>query len=40
MVLHGLQAVREALVTKSVDFAGRPQGMMVNHVTEDKGDMC
>ncbi|XP_071755036.2 cytochrome P450 2C3-like [Centroberyx gerrardi] len=37
VVLHGLQAVREALVTRAVDFAGRPQGMMLNHVAEDKG---
>ncbi|XP_046873813.1 cytochrome P450 2J6-like [Hypomesus transpacificus] len=37
VMLHGLQAVREALVTRAVDFAGRPQGMMINHVTENKG---
>uniref|UniRef100_A0A667YBA6 Cytochrome P450, family 2, subfamily X, polypeptide 9 n=1 Tax=Myripristis murdjan TaxID=586833 RepID=A0A667YBA6_9TELE len=37
VVIHGLQAVREALVTRAVDFAGRPQGMMINHVTENKG---
>ncbi|KAL7846724.1 hypothetical protein SRHO_G00217040 [Serrasalmus rhombeus] len=36
VVLHGLRAVREALVVRAADFAGRPQGLMVNHVTENK----
>ncbi|XP_035272690.1 cytochrome P450 2F5-like [Anguilla anguilla] len=37
VVLNGLQAMKEALVTQSVEFAGRPQDLMVNHLTEDKG---
>ncbi|XP_023682988.1 cytochrome P450 2F2-like [Paramormyrops kingsleyae] len=37
VVLNGLQAMKEAMVTKSVDFAGRPQGLMVSHITEGKG---
>ncbi|KAM4634055.1 cytochrome P450 2F2-like [Polymixia lowei] len=37
VVVHGLQAIREALVTRAVDFAGRPQDMMLNHVTENNG---
>ncbi|XP_063065815.1 cytochrome P450 2D14-like [Engraulis encrasicolus] len=37
VMLHGLQAVREALVTQAADFAGRPQGLMLNHVTDSKG---
>ncbi|KAJ8406596.1 hypothetical protein AAFF_G00301700 [Aldrovandia affinis] len=37
VVLNGLQAMKEALVTQAVEFAGRPQGLMVNHVTEGKG---
>ncbi|CAB1313563.1 unnamed protein product [Coregonus sp. 'balchen'] len=28
---------KEALVTRAADFAGRPQDLMVNHVTEGKG---
>ncbi|KAG7280127.1 hypothetical protein CRUP_003754, partial [Coryphaenoides rupestris] len=35
--LHGLQVIRQALVTQGADFAGRPQGLMINHVTENKG---
>ncbi|XP_028665549.2 cytochrome P450 2D3 [Erpetoichthys calabaricus] len=37
VILHGLQAVKEALVTQAVEFAGRPQGLLVNDVTEYKG---
>ncbi|XP_041916413.1 cytochrome P450 2D14-like isoform X1 [Alosa sapidissima] len=37
VMLHGLQAVREALMMQATDFAGRPQGLMINHVTDSKG---
>ena len=37
-MLHGLQAVKEALMMRATDFAGRPQGLMVNHVTDSKGE--
>ncbi|KAL2087431.1 hypothetical protein ACEWY4_016259 [Coilia grayii] len=37
VVLSGVEAIKEALVTKAVDFAGRPQGLMVNHATKGKG---
>ncbi|XP_030632104.1 cytochrome P450 2F2 isoform X1 [Chanos chanos] len=37
VVLNGFEAMKEALVTKAVDFAGRPKDLMVNHVTEGKG---
>ncbi|XP_061100599.1 cytochrome P450 2F2-like isoform X2 [Conger conger] len=37
VVLNGLQAMKEALVTQSVDFSGRPKGLMVNHLSEGKG---
>ncbi|KAJ8247386.1 hypothetical protein GJAV_G00245790 [Gymnothorax javanicus] len=37
VVLHGLQAMKEALSTQSVEFAGRPQGLLINKITEDKG---
>ncbi|XP_076156143.1 cytochrome P450 2F2-like [Alosa pseudoharengus] len=35
--LHGVEAIKEALVTKGVDFAGRPQGLMVNDITQGRG---
>ncbi|XP_060782735.1 cytochrome P450 2D3-like [Neoarius graeffei] len=34
VVLHGLKAIKEALVTKSADFSGRPQNVLFNHMTE------
>ncbi|XP_056595333.1 cytochrome P450 2F2-like [Triplophysa dalaica] len=34
VVLNGFEVMKEALVNKAVDFAGRPQDLMVNHVTE------
>ncbi|KAG5849403.1 hypothetical protein ANANG_G00110020 [Anguilla anguilla] len=37
VVLNGLQAMKEALVNQSVEFAGRPQDLLINHLTEDKG---
>lgn len=37
VVLNGVEVIREALVTRGVEFGGRPQDLMVNHVTEDKG---
>lgn len=37
VVLNGVEVIREALVTRGVEFGGRPQGFLVNHVTEDKG---
>ncbi|XP_053538031.1 cytochrome P450 2F2 isoform X2 [Ictalurus punctatus] len=36
VVLNGLKVIREALVTKSADFSGRPQNMLKD-VTEGKG---
>lgn len=33
-MLNGFEVMKEALVNKAVDFAGRPQDLMVNHVTE------
>ncbi|KAK5902688.1 hypothetical protein CesoFtcFv8_007922 [Champsocephalus esox] len=32
VVINGLQALKEALVTKAADFSGRSQDLMVNHV--------
>ncbi|XP_053174981.1 cytochrome P450 2F2-like [Scomber japonicus] len=31
VVVNGLQALKEAFVTKAADFSGRPQDQMVNH---------
>uniref|UniRef100_A0A3P8U5S5 Cytochrome P450, family 2, subfamily X, polypeptide 9 n=1 Tax=Amphiprion percula TaxID=161767 RepID=A0A3P8U5S5_AMPPE len=35
--INGLKAMKEAMVTKGVEFAGRPQGMFNNEITENKG---
>ncbi|KAL6480645.1 hypothetical protein MHYP_G00116780 [Metynnis hypsauchen] len=37
VVLTGLKAVKEALVKKAADFSGRPQNLLLSHVTEGKG---
>ncbi|XP_072290778.1 cytochrome P450 2F3-like [Eucyclogobius newberryi] len=37
VVVSGTQALREALVNKAVDFAGRPQDMFINELVEKKG---
>ncbi|KAK2816538.1 hypothetical protein Q7C36_022809 [Tachysurus vachellii] len=37
VVLNGLKAIKEALVTKSAVFSGRPGNLLVSHVTEKKG---
>ncbi|XP_069037411.1 cytochrome P450 2C55-like [Lepisosteus oculatus] len=37
VVLHGLHAVKEALLTQGIEFGGRPQGLLVNDVTRNKG---
>ncbi|XP_072290779.1 cytochrome P450 2F3-like [Eucyclogobius newberryi] len=37
VVVNGYKALKEALVTKGVDFAGRPQDMFVNDVVERRG---
>ncbi|XP_044213787.1 cytochrome P450 2D15-like isoform X1 [Thunnus albacares] len=36
VVINGLQALKEALVTKAADFAGRPQDLLVNHAVQVK----
>lgn len=37
VMLCGVQAIKEALVNKGVEFAGRPQDLYVNITTENKG---
>ncbi|MEQ2222122.1 hypothetical protein ILYODFUR_022628 [Ilyodon furcidens] len=37
VVINGLKAMKEAIVVKATDFAGRPQDMFVNYVTQRKG---
>ncbi|XP_064193460.1 cytochrome P450 2F2-like isoform X1 [Anguilla rostrata] len=37
VVLNGLQAMKEALVAQSVEFAGRPQDLMANHIAGSEG---
>ncbi|XP_071398517.1 cytochrome P450 2F2-like [Centroberyx affinis] len=37
VIVSGLQAMKEAMLTKAVDFAGRPQDLLVNDVTQGKG---
>lgn len=38
VVLTGQKMIREALITKAAEFAGRPENMMVSHVTKSKGN--
>ncbi|XP_061101566.1 cytochrome P450 2F2-like [Conger conger] len=37
VVLNGLQAVKEGLVTHSAESSGRPRGFLINQMTENKG---
>ncbi|XP_071361787.1 cytochrome P450 2F2-like [Trachinotus anak] len=37
VIISGIKAIKEALVTKATDFAGRPQDLFVNDVTQRKG---
>lgn len=37
VVINGLKVIKEAMVTKAADFAGRPQDLFVNDVTKSKG---
>uniref|UniRef100_A0A8C6SFI9 Cytochrome P450 n=1 Tax=Neogobius melanostomus TaxID=47308 RepID=A0A8C6SFI9_9GOBI len=37
VVVSGAKALKEALVNKAVDFAGRPQDMYANAIVEDRG---
>ncbi|XP_028263239.1 cytochrome P450 2F2-like [Parambassis ranga] len=37
VVINGLKAIKEAMVIKAADFAGRPQGLFINDVTQKKG---
>uniref|UniRef100_A0A8C6M163 Cytochrome P450, family 2, subfamily J, polypeptide 2 n=1 Tax=Nothobranchius furzeri TaxID=105023 RepID=A0A8C6M163_NOTFU len=37
VVINGLETVKEAIMTKAADFAGRPQDLLVNDVTQRKG---
>ncbi|XP_029289152.1 cytochrome P450 2F2-like [Cottoperca gobio] len=37
VVINGLKAMKEAIVTKGSDFAGRPQDLFINETTRRKG---
>ncbi|KAM6936860.1 cytochrome P450 2F2-like [Xenentodon cancila] len=37
VIINGLKAMREAIVVKATDFAGRPQDLFVNDVTQRRG---
>ncbi|KAM4618918.1 cytochrome P450 2F2-like [Polymixia lowei] len=37
VIINGLQAMKEAMVTKAVQFAGRPQDLMVSEMSQGKG---
>ncbi|KAG5849397.1 cytochrome P450 2F2-like isoform X1 [Anguilla anguilla] len=37
VVLNGMQAIKEGLVTHSAENSGRPTGFMINDITEGKG---
>ncbi|KAJ4925550.1 hypothetical protein JOQ06_018276 [Pogonophryne albipinna] len=36
VVINGVQALKEAMLTKGVDFAGRPQDIFATHLTENR----
>ncbi|XP_076589275.1 cytochrome P450 2D15-like isoform X3 [Chaetodon auriga] len=36
VIINGVQALKEALVNKGADFSGRPQNLMVNHISQVK----
>ena len=37
IIINGLKTIKEAMVTKGIDFAGRPQDMFVTHTARRKG---
>ncbi|CAL8374617.1 unnamed protein product [Arctogadus glacialis] len=37
VILNGTKTIREALVTKGTDFAGRPDELLLSHITQGKG---
>uniref|UniRef100_A0A3Q2CYN8 Cytochrome P450 2J6-like n=1 Tax=Cyprinodon variegatus TaxID=28743 RepID=A0A3Q2CYN8_CYPVA len=37
IIINGFKAMKEAIVIKSTDFAGRPQDLFINDVTQRKG---
>ncbi|XP_023121496.2 cytochrome P450 2F2-like [Amphiprion ocellaris] len=37
VVINGVKVMKEAIVTKATDFAGRPQDLFINDVTHRKG---
>uniref|UniRef100_A0AAR2JI90 Cytochrome P450, family 2, subfamily X, polypeptide 9 n=1 Tax=Pygocentrus nattereri TaxID=42514 RepID=A0AAR2JI90_PYGNA len=37
VVLNGFKAVKEALVIKAADFSGRPQNILMSHLTQGNG---
>ncbi|CAK6970127.1 cytochrome P450 2F2-like [Scomber scombrus] len=37
VIINGLKAMKEAMVTKATEFAGRPQDLYVNDTTQRKG---
>uniref|UniRef100_A0A3P8YEN3 Cytochrome P450, family 2, subfamily X, polypeptide 9 n=1 Tax=Esox lucius TaxID=8010 RepID=A0A3P8YEN3_ESOLU len=37
VILNGLEAIREALVTRAMEYGGRPNHIMISHVLQGKG---
>ncbi|CAN9499486.1 unnamed protein product [Ophioblennius macclurei] len=37
VIINGLKAVKEAMITKGADFAGRPQNLFINAINGSKG---
>uniref|UniRef100_A0A3B4FB27 Uncharacterized protein n=1 Tax=Pundamilia nyererei TaxID=303518 RepID=A0A3B4FB27_9CICH len=37
VIINGMKAIKEAIVTKATDFAGRPQDLFVSDITKRKG---